>query len=258
MSQEQCPSCGYTEDDAKLHGDHRLCKNDGNAPWQKKVGHCAPSPTLANPPAVVTQGVEYRDTFAVAVEEASKPAEEAGAREWREIVDRVANDAINLAVSRHDMEWDEDLGTTLPEIVQDAVNCLTGDDIGCGEESDAGDPEKCAGAFVRGMLDAYAASQTAQLQAERDALLSTIQEAREATSIVRMQDYADLDVVQAVRKLYGLWMKAIHDNPQVASLSAEVERLKQQQGRMPQVVEELVAEKKALSAEVERLKGGKP
>jgi hypothetical protein len=29
-----CESCGYTEADAKVHGDHRLCKNAGNAPWE--------------------------------------------------------------------------------------------------------------------------------------------------------------------------------------------------------------------------------
>lgn len=32
---KRCPSCGYTEEDAKLHLDHYLCKNSGNAPWEK-------------------------------------------------------------------------------------------------------------------------------------------------------------------------------------------------------------------------------
>jgi hypothetical protein len=35
-TREYCPSCGYTEQDARLHLDHGRCKNDGNAPWQKK------------------------------------------------------------------------------------------------------------------------------------------------------------------------------------------------------------------------------
>ena len=31
----QCPTCGYTKRDAQIHGDHNLCKNAGNAPWEK-------------------------------------------------------------------------------------------------------------------------------------------------------------------------------------------------------------------------------
>ena len=31
----KCPTCGYTKRDAQMHMDHHLCKNDGNAPWQK-------------------------------------------------------------------------------------------------------------------------------------------------------------------------------------------------------------------------------
>lgn len=31
----RCQSCGYTEEDAKFHMDHHLCKNSGNAPWEK-------------------------------------------------------------------------------------------------------------------------------------------------------------------------------------------------------------------------------
>lgn len=31
----RCPSCGYTAEDARYHGDHRLCKNSGNTPWEK-------------------------------------------------------------------------------------------------------------------------------------------------------------------------------------------------------------------------------
>jgi hypothetical protein len=33
---ERCMECGYTEQDAQLHMDHRLCKNAGNAPWEKR------------------------------------------------------------------------------------------------------------------------------------------------------------------------------------------------------------------------------
>lgn len=36
MIAPHCPSCGYTEKDAKLHMDHNLCKNAGNAPWEKR------------------------------------------------------------------------------------------------------------------------------------------------------------------------------------------------------------------------------
>ncbi len=32
----KCPECGYTAEDAATHLDHRLCRNDGNAPWQAK------------------------------------------------------------------------------------------------------------------------------------------------------------------------------------------------------------------------------
>jgi hypothetical protein len=32
----RCSSCGYTEEDAKFNGDHYLCKNKGNAPWESK------------------------------------------------------------------------------------------------------------------------------------------------------------------------------------------------------------------------------
>lgn len=40
MSDVRCPLCGYTEADAKFHMDHSLCKNAGNAPWEKR--HTAP------------------------------------------------------------------------------------------------------------------------------------------------------------------------------------------------------------------------
>lgn len=41
--EKRCGSCGYTEEDAKFHMDHRLCKNDGNAPWQKGRQNAAES-----------------------------------------------------------------------------------------------------------------------------------------------------------------------------------------------------------------------
>lgn len=31
---EHCESCGYTEQDAQIHGDHSRCKNAGKAPWE--------------------------------------------------------------------------------------------------------------------------------------------------------------------------------------------------------------------------------
>lgn len=32
---DRCPTCGYTQEDAKYWGDHARCKNAGNAPWEK-------------------------------------------------------------------------------------------------------------------------------------------------------------------------------------------------------------------------------
>lgn len=32
---DRCPTCGYTKEDALIHWDHHLCKNYGNAPWEK-------------------------------------------------------------------------------------------------------------------------------------------------------------------------------------------------------------------------------
>jgi hypothetical protein len=46
--------------------------------------------------------------------------------------------------------------------------------------------------------------------AERDKLQVELCEAREATCIVRMQDYMDLETVPAIRKLYELWQEAVH------------------------------------------------
>ena len=35
MGESHCKTCGYTKRDAQIHGDHHLCKNSGNAPWEK-------------------------------------------------------------------------------------------------------------------------------------------------------------------------------------------------------------------------------
>lgn len=35
MNASVCPSCGYTKEDAQVNMDHHLCKNAGNAPWEK-------------------------------------------------------------------------------------------------------------------------------------------------------------------------------------------------------------------------------
>jgi hypothetical protein len=32
---ERCSGCGYSVEDARINGDHRLCMNAGNAPWEK-------------------------------------------------------------------------------------------------------------------------------------------------------------------------------------------------------------------------------
>jgi hypothetical protein len=51
-SLQRCEACGYTETDAQIQGDHRLCRNAGNAPWEKRkkkseqpVDQSSPSPT---------------------------------------------------------------------------------------------------------------------------------------------------------------------------------------------------------------------
>lgn len=36
MIPARCPSCGYTKEDAQFNMDHHLCKNAGNAPWERK------------------------------------------------------------------------------------------------------------------------------------------------------------------------------------------------------------------------------
>lgn len=42
---ESCPSCGYIKRDQEFHGDHHLCKNAGNAPWEKQPA--VPSDSVA-------------------------------------------------------------------------------------------------------------------------------------------------------------------------------------------------------------------
>lgn len=39
---ENCPHCGYTEQDALVHGDHYLCKGRYDAPWNKRTPLPAP------------------------------------------------------------------------------------------------------------------------------------------------------------------------------------------------------------------------
>ena len=31
----RCPFCGYTEQDARIHGDHYKCRGRRDAPWNK-------------------------------------------------------------------------------------------------------------------------------------------------------------------------------------------------------------------------------
>jgi hypothetical protein len=69
---------------------------------------------------------------------------------WLEIVERVAEDAVKLAILRHGLSVDPDadpIGDD--EIVKDVIACLTGADIGCRDEEELDDPDLCAGAFVR-------------------------------------------------------------------------------------------------------------
>jgi hypothetical protein len=66
-------------------------------------------------------------------------------------------------------------------------------------------------------------STEAQLQAvtqERERLQQKLCDAREATVIVRMDRYADLDTVPAIQSLYGLWQDALHRNPLIAQLQS--------------------------------------
>jgi hypothetical protein len=59
----------------------------------------------------------------------------------REIIKRVVDVAIELAVCRHSLivEGGDELvmpDETTEEIKQDIVDCLTGDEMGCGDEED--------------------------------------------------------------------------------------------------------------------------
>lgn len=60
-----CPSCGYTEEDAQINGDHRLCNNAGNAPWEITpiitpihAPLAAPSPVLTPASNAITKCAE--------------------------------------------------------------------------------------------------------------------------------------------------------------------------------------------------------
>lgn len=61
--------------------------------------------------------------------------------EARAIIERVVSAAVELAVCRHSLivEGSDDLvmeDETMAEIKQDIIDCLTGDDPGCGDEED--------------------------------------------------------------------------------------------------------------------------
>jgi hypothetical protein len=89
----RCESCGYTEDDAKLHGDHRLCKNDGNAPWQKKQDRPWSSPEVQGDldPLVLLRALQE-------IRSKSGPGFcGIGLGELREIADRAINQYLGLA-----------------------------------------------------------------------------------------------------------------------------------------------------------------
>ena len=52
----RCPDCGYTQQDAELHLDHHLCKNQ-NPPWRKYFR----SQAIAGNPGTMMYWVEYAD-----------------------------------------------------------------------------------------------------------------------------------------------------------------------------------------------------
>lgn len=81
--------------------------------------------------------------------------------------------------------------------------------------------------------------------AERDKLQLELCDAREATCIVRMQDYMDLETVPAVRKLYELWQEAVR-RPQptetVRSLIAALMFLRSEHEALLQYCDRVVKE----------------
>lgn len=72
----------------------------------------------------------------------------------RQIIERVAKDAVMFAIVRNSLEWDEDLEQTDEEIAQDAVSVCTGDEMGCLDESNA-TAENCTHVFVREALSPF-------------------------------------------------------------------------------------------------------
>lgn len=52
----RCPNCGYTQQDAELHADHHLCRNQ-NPPWRKYFR----SQAIAGNPDTMMYWVEYGD-----------------------------------------------------------------------------------------------------------------------------------------------------------------------------------------------------
>ena len=85
------------------------------------------------------------------------------------------------------------------------------------------------------------------VKAERDKLQLELCDAREATCIVRMQDYMDLDTVPAIRKLYELWQEAVHRPQPVAveqcrALVLAVEFIRNEHRDMLQYCERVIEE----------------
>lgn len=69
----------------------------------------------------------------------------------RTIIERVAKDAVMLAIVRSQLEWDEALEQTDEDIAADAVKVCTGDEMGCLAEEDA-TPENATHVFVAAVL----------------------------------------------------------------------------------------------------------
>jgi hypothetical protein len=65
MSTGRCESCGYTEADAKIHGDHRLCKNAGNAPWERRKDNNVVNKPIWN--GLTTDGLAAEDQQSIAL-----------------------------------------------------------------------------------------------------------------------------------------------------------------------------------------------
>jgi hypothetical protein len=166
-------------------------------------------------------------------------------REWRLIVERVAHDAIEIAVSRNELEWDCDRDMGLPEIINDTINVLTGDDIGCEEETVADDPVKCSGAYVRKALAEYAAS----LSPSRTLLESTVNKFLDDVQIITKQSAYKDHLVDHFKQ------SEIKHLREIDTLKAELERVTGERDQRNSVAVEMcdVADKERKRAEaVER------